>query len=134
MGSYGIGVGRLLACVVEEHNDKYGIIWPITIAPYHVHIVSMRGGEAVAQQLYDDLNAASVEVLWDDRDARPGVKFNDADLLGVPLRVTIGSRSLKKGGVEFKLRSKSESEIVPLDDAVAVIGAKVQEMLAALNN
>ncbi len=134
MGSYGIGVGRLLACVVEEHNDENGIIWPITIAPYHVHIVTMRGGEEVAQQLYDDLNAAGVEVLWDDRDARPGVKFNDADLLGIPLRVTIGSRSLKNGGVEFKARHESESEIVPLEDAVVVIKDKVAEMMRALNN
>lgn len=133
MGSYGIGVGRLLACVVEEHNDENGIIWPITIAPYHVHIVTMRGGEEASQQLYGDLNAAGVEVLWDDRDARPGVKFNDADLLGMPLRVTIGSRSLKNGGVEFKARHESESVIVPLDDAVSVISEKVQAMLAALN-
>jgi prolyl-tRNA synthetase len=133
MGSYGIGVGRLLACVVEEHNDENGIIWPITIAPYHVHIVSMRGGEAVAEQLYNDLNAAGVETLWDDRDARPGVKFNDADLLGIPLRVTIGARSLKSGGVEFKVRSEQESVIVPIDEAISVISAKAQSMLAALN-
>lgn len=133
MGSYGIGVGRLLACVAEEHNDENGLIWPITIAPYHVHIVTMRGGEEVAEQLYAELRQVGVEVLLDDRNAGPGVKFNDADLIGVPLRLTVGKRSLKKGGVEFKRRDSSERTLIPLADAVATIKQTVEQMLAELN-
>jgi len=128
MGSYGIGVGRLMASVVEEHNDKYGIIWPITIAPYEVHIVALKGGFEVAEQLHDDLQASGVEVLYDDRKESPGVKFNDADLIGVPLRITVGGRSLKKGGVELKRRAEKEITLIPLDEIVA----RVQTEIAAL--
>lgn len=118
MGSYGIGVGRLMACIAEEHNDDYGLIWPITVAPYHVHLVALRGGFEVAEEIYDKLRAAGVEVLIDDRDESPGVKFNDADLIGVPIRLTIGGRSLDKGGVELKLRQEKDSELVPLGEVV----------------
>ena len=128
MGSYGIGVGRLMASVVEEHNDKYGIIWPITIAPYEVHIVALKGGFEVAEQLHDDLQASGVEVLYDDRKESPGVKFNDADLIGVPLRIAVGGRSLKKGGVELKRRAEKEITLIPLDEIVA----RVQTEIAAL--
>lgn len=132
MGSYGIGVGRLLACVAEEHNDDWGIIWPISIAPYHVHIVAARGGEDVAEQLYAELQAAGVEVLFDDRKARPGVKFKDADLIGVPIRLTIGKRSLEQGGVEFKLRTEKDRELVATDAVVAKVQAQIAELFAAL--
>jgi prolyl-tRNA synthetase len=128
MGSYGIGVGRLMASVVEEYHDDYGIIWPITIAPYQVHIVALKGGFEAAEQLYEDLLAAGVEVLYDDRDESPGVKFNDADLIGVPLRITVGGRSLKKGGVELKRRSEKAITLVPLDEIVERVQAEIQAL------
>jgi prolyl-tRNA synthetase len=132
MGSYGIGVGRLLACVAEEHNDDYGLIWPISLAPYEVHIVSLRGGEEVASELYEELTAAGVEVLFDDRDESPGVKFNDADLIGNPIRLTVGKRGLDKGGVELKLRHEKESELVPLDEVVERVQSVRAELYQAL--
>lgn len=128
MGSYGIGVGRLMACIAEEHNDEYGLIWPITVAPYDVHLVALRGGEEVADDLYGRLRAAGLDVLCDDRDESPGVKFNDADLIGVPIRLTIGSRSLDQGGVELKLRQEKERELVPMGD----VEERVQEAKNAL--
>jgi prolyl-tRNA synthetase len=104
MGSYGIGVGRLLACVAEEHHDEQGLIWPISVAPYQVYVVALQGSEEAAERLYAGLQAASVEALYDDRDERAGVKFNDADLIGIPIRLTVSKRSLEAGGVELKLR------------------------------
>ncbi len=133
MGSYGIGVGRLMASVVEEHNDRYGIIWPISIAPYQVHIVALRGGFEAAEQLYQDLLDAGVEALYDDRtEPSPGEKFNDADLIGVPLRLTVGGRSLKKGGVELKRRDAKDIALVPLDEAVARVQDEIRAMEAEL--
>ncbi len=123
MGSYGIGVGRLLACVAEEHNDEQGLCWPITVAPYEVHLVALRGGFDVAEQLYQEMTAAGIEVLFDDRDEAPGVKFNDADLIGLPIRVTVGKRSLDEGGVELKLREASERSLAPLAEALAHVAA-----------
>src|SRR5574341_291221 len=128
MGSYGIGVGRLLQTVAELHHDEQGLIWPATIAPYHVYLVALRGGSEAADQLYADLTAAGVEVLYDDRDEAPGVKFNDADLIGLPVRVTAGQRSLDKGGAEVKLRREKEAEVVGLNELVGC----VQERLAGL--
>ncbi len=128
MGSYGIGSGRLLACIAEEHNDDDGLLWPITVAPYHVHLVALRGGEEKAEDLYIKLQAAEVEVLYDDRDESAGVKFNDADLIGIPIRLTVAKRSLEQGGVELKLRAKEERHTVALDDTVD----KVREIVAAL--
>ena len=116
MGSYGIGVGRLLACVAEEYHDEQGLTWPVTVAPYQVYIVALQGGEEVAERLYADLRSANVEVLYDDRDERAGVKFNDADLIGIPIRLTVGKRSLEAGGVEVKLRRSAERSIVALAD------------------
>lgn len=128
MGSYGIGSGRLLACVVEEHNDEKGIIWPISISPYHVHVVALRGGEEAADKLYMELGDAGLEVLYDDRKDSPGVKFNDADLIGIPIRLTISKRSLEENGVELKLRRDKDNEIVPL----AEILEKVQSIKSQL--
>ncbi|MDY6866424.1 MAG: proline--tRNA ligase [Chloroflexota bacterium] len=134
MGSYGIGVGRLLACVAEEYHDEYGLIWPISIAPYPVHLVLLnsRNGsaEAGAENFYGELIDAGLEPLYDDRDERAGVKFNDADLIGLPLRVTVSHRSLKNGGLEFKRRDKDERWIVPLAEGVSA----VQEQLAKLHD
>ncbi len=124
MGSYGIGVGRLLACVAEEHHDEHGIIWPVSIAPYQVHLVLLRGkgvpqAEEIAEKLYVDLQAAGIEALFDDRDDSPGVKFNDADLIGLPVRLTVSERALAQDGVEMKLRSKPDKVVIPLEAAVA---------------
>ena len=128
MGSYGIGVGRLLACVAEQYHDDHGLVWPVTVAPYQVHLVLLRGkntpqAEETADKLYADLQAAGVEVLYDDRDDSPGVKFNDADLIGLPVRLTVSERALAQGGVEMKLRSKSEKIIVPLTGMLAQLRA-----------
>jgi prolyl-tRNA synthetase len=132
MGSYGIGVGRLLACVAEAHNDERGLVLPITVAPYQVHLVSLAGQSAqaaeAAERLYDQLHTQGVDVLYDDREESPGVKFADADLIGIPLRITVGERSLGKGGVEFKRRSASELRIVPPDDAVGEARAEIDSL------
>jgi prolyl-tRNA synthetase len=120
MGSYGIGVGRLMAAIVEQHHDERGIIWPESVAPFEVHLVSLaknREDETgqQAEAIYQTLLAAGIEVLYDDRKESPGVKFADADLIGIPWRVTVSSRSLQNGGVEVKRRSESKAEVVPLD-------------------
>jgi prolyl-tRNA synthetase len=134
MGSYGIGSGRLLACVAEAYHDEHGLMWPITVAPFQVHLVLLAGKsqneeiEAAADQIYQDLQAMGVEVLYDDRDESPGVKFNDADLMGLPIRLTVSSRSLKGGGAEFKRRDSQERSIIPL----AEVCYKVDEEIAAL--
>ncbi|MFP4395450.1 MAG: proline--tRNA ligase [Anaerolineales bacterium] len=136
MGSYGIGIGRALACVAETHNDEYGLIWPITIAPYQVHITALTGRDEkvaqIADRLYADLKAAGVEALYDDRDESPGVKFNDADLLGMPLRITVGSRGLKKGVVELKRRDRLERASVPLDKIIATVQAEIAALAAKI--
>ena len=121
MGSYGIGVGRLLACVAEEFHDDNGLNLPIVVAPYQVHLVGLKGADNEAEQLYSDLLKAGFEVLFDDRDERPGVKFNDADLMGVPIRLTVSKRSLENGGIEYKLRREDDREIVAMDDLMARI-------------
>ncbi len=120
MGSYGIGVGRLLACVAEEHHDEHGLVWPVTVAPCQVHLVLLRGknapqAEETADKLYAELQAAGIEVLYDDRDESPGVKFNDADLIGCPVRVTVSERALAQGGTEVKLRREQAKLIVPVE-------------------
>jgi prolyl-tRNA synthetase len=132
MGSYGIGVGRALACVAETHNDDYGLIWPITVAPYAVHLVTLgpEGSEsrAAAERLYASLQDAGIEVLYDDRDQSAGVKFNDADLLGMPVRLTVARRGMKQNAVEMKLRDQKERTMVPFD----AILSKVQTTIESL--
>lgn len=133
MGSYGIGVGRLLACVAEAHHDEYGLVWPVTIAPYHVHLVLLAGkggpqAQELAEKLYVDLQAAGIDVLYDDRPESPGVKFNDADLIGLPLRLTVSERALKAGGVEFKRRDQAERSVVLVEQVIV----HIQQELAAL--
>ena len=132
MGSYGIGVGRLLACVAEAYNDADGLCWPVSVAPYHVHLVCLPGAEAAAADLYATLVGQGVEVLYDDRDERPGVKFKDADLLGLPLRVTASERALKAGGAELKRRGAKDSRIVPLAEAAEAIQREIRDLEAAL--
>jgi prolyl-tRNA synthetase len=132
MGCYGIGVSRLVATTIEQHHDENGIRWPMSVAPYHVHLVSIGREDdvlAAAKQLHDALEKQGVEVLWDDRDERPGVKFKDADLIGVPLRVTIGAKALAGGNVELKPRAEADpkkAELVPVADAVRVLVQRVR--------
>jgi len=136
MGCYGIGVSRLVAAAIEQHHDDNGIIWPISIAPYHVHLVQLgMEPEVVAEvaRLEQELSAAGIEVLIDDREERPGVKFKDADLIGIPLRATVGARGLKNGQIEFKLRSEGDPkkvELLPQADAAALISERVRGLLA----
>ena len=123
MGCYGIGLGRLLAAAIEQNHDGNGIIWPMSIAPYHIYLCPLyREGTGVAEaaeKLYAELGAEGIEVLFDDREESPGVKFNDADLLGIPLRVTVSPRTLKTNSMEVKRRSEKEAELVPLEGVVA---------------
>ena len=132
MGSYGIGVGRLLACVAEEYHDDYGLIWPISIAPYPVHLVMLpskdNSAEEAADNLYDELREVGIDALYDDRDERAGVKFNDADLIGLPLRVTVSARSLENGGFEFKRRDQDERWIVPAELGLETIKAELEKL------
>ena len=129
MGSYGIGSGRLLASVAEEHNDENGLTWPITVAPYQVYLILIPGKdekvEKTAEQLYIDLQAQGIEVLYDDRSEQPGVKFMDADLIGIPLRITVSSRALQKGGVELKRRTAKEPTVVPIKEIINKIKAEI---------
>ena len=130
MGCYGIGLGRLLAGTIEQHHDDKGIVFPVPVAPYHVHLVGLNlNNESVretADDLYGQLWAAGIETLYDDRTESPGVKFNDADLLGLPLRIVVSPRNIKQGSAEFKLRSDEETTLVPLEEVMA----KAREMLA----
>ncbi len=132
MGSYGIGVGRLLACVAEEYHDEYGLMWPVSVAPYHVYVVVLHGNEERAERLYAELQSASVEVLYDDRDERAGVKFNDADLIGIPIRLTVSKRALEAGGVEFKLRHSPERFVVPQGEVVSYVKGQIEALRAEI--
>lgn len=133
MGSYGIGITRLLACVAEQYHDEQGLTWPVTVAPFQVHLVRLAGrgsNETVeaADQLYRELQSAGIDVLYDDRDESPGVKFNDADLIGVPLRLTVGERGLKSGAVEMKRRTCDEKVMVPLAEVTERVLRELQQM------
>jgi prolyl-tRNA synthetase len=135
MGSYGIGVGRLLACIAEHYHDDKGLILPVSVAPYQVHLVVLPGDAAVAEQaetVYRALQASGIEVLYDDRDERAGVKFNDADLIGAPLRLTISAKSLEKGGAEFKRRAEKDNRILPMSEVVPTVVDEVAALHAAL--
>jgi prolyl-tRNA synthetase len=125
MGSYGIGVERLLAAVIEANHDEAGIVWPRTLAPFDVHLVAIQPGKPevreAAERLYEELSAEGIQTLFDDRDETPGVKFNDADLLGMPLRVTVSPRNLANGVIELKGRTEGESCTAPIGEAVAAV-------------
>lgn len=150
MGSYGIGSGRLMASIVEEHHDKYGLIWPITVAPYDVHLIVLHkkakkqdGGssekerdfdpKAIAEELYEQFQAAGIETLFDDRDERPGVKFNDADLIGNPIRLTVSERALESGGVEVKRRDREEKNIIPLEDILTHVQSTISNLYSEID-
>jgi prolyl-tRNA synthetase len=126
MGCYGIGVTRVVAAAIEQNNDERGIIWPEPIAPFTVIIVGLNWAKSarvreVAERLYAGLNEAAVDVLLDDRDARPGVKFADAELIGIPHRVVVAERGLEAGKLEYRHRRSEQNEELPLDDALAAI-------------
>ena len=124
MGTYGLGVGRTIASAVEQNNDADGILWPIPLAPWSAVVISLGAEKEVAevsQKIYDELAAAGVDVIWDDRDERPGVKFKDSDLVGFPLRITVGARGLKEGKVEFSTRREKEKRPMPPAEATAAV-------------
>jgi len=136
MGCYGIGVSRLVATAVEQHNDEDGILWPMAIAPYQVHVINTGPDENVrqtAETVVGELEALGIEVLWDDRAERPGVKFKDADLVGIPLRLTVGSKTLAQGFVELKPRDEKDNkraELLPVGQAAATVAERVRALLA----
>jgi len=120
MGSYGIGPGRVIAAAVEQHHDEHGIVWPQSIAPYDVHVVALPGAEEQAGQAAQTLDEAGLDVLLDDRDQRAGEKFADADLIGCPIRVTVGKKTLEDGAVDVRERASGEERRVPLSELGSV--------------
>lgn len=135
MGCYGIGVNRIIAGLAETQHDANGLIWPLAVAPYEVLLIPLNVAEAetnaLSDQFYGELQAAGIDVLVDDRDARPGFKFKDADLIGIPLRVIIGGKGLKDGVVEVKWRTDAEATKVPVADAVQTVIKLIAERKAA---
>jgi prolyl-tRNA synthetase len=129
MGCYGLGIGRTVAAAIEQNHDKDGIIWPRPLAPFEVLLAGLNPDDEevkrVAEQLYGQLREKGVEVLYDDRDERPGVKFKDADLIGIPVRLVVGAKSLADGKAEVSLRRDREKHLVPVAEAVS----KVLELL-----
>lgn len=126
MGCYGIGNTRLLGTIVEAKHDEKGIIWPKSVAPFHVHLLQLGDDDeskTIAEKLYENLLDKDIEVLFDNRDARAGEKFNDADLIGIPLRIVVSKRTLEKNSVEWKARADEESKTVKIDDVVKKIQA-----------
>lgn len=125
MGSYGIGVGRLIAAAIESNADEHGIVWPLTLAPYEIVILGLKWkNESIrktCEDLYENLEGKGWSVALDDRDARPGVKFNDADLMGFPYQIIVGEKNLKEGNVEVKHRASGEKELVSSDDVLEVL-------------
>jgi prolyl-tRNA synthetase len=130
MGCYGIGVNRILAALIETNHDENGIIWSMALAPYEVLLVPVKVPDEpsmkAAKQLHDELAAAGIDVLLDDRDCRAGVKFKDADLLGIPLRVVIGERGLKQGKLEMKWRWEKDAQMIDLDGAAKTLADLVR--------
>jgi prolyl-tRNA synthetase len=110
MGSYGIGPGRVMAAIIEQHHDEHGIAWPRAVAPYDVHVVALPSAEEQAEEAAAALDAAGLSVLLDDRDARAGEKFADADLIGLPTRVTVGKKTLEDGAVDVRSRVTGEEQ------------------------
>jgi prolyl-tRNA synthetase len=131
MGTYGIGLGRLLAAAIEQNHDDKGIIWPLSIAPYQVYLCPLRlenpDVAETAEKVYHDLTKQNIEVLYDDRDESPGVKFNDADLLGIPLRLTISPRTLQSQSIELKWRKEKQAELFPLKEITLKIDRLLRE-------
>jgi prolyl-tRNA synthetase len=135
MGSYGIGLGRLLAAIVEQSHDDKGIIWPLSVAPYQVYLCPLSLDKAAVlpttERIYQELQKEGIEVLFDDRDDSPGVKFNDADLLGIPLRLTLSPRTLRSQSVEAKWRTAKETQLLHLDGLAAQVNKLLNEAVEA---
>jgi prolyl-tRNA synthetase len=133
MGCYGIGIGRTVASCIEQNHDENGIVFPMPIAPFHCIVSAINPkDEAVSkasEDIYARLLSLGVEVLYDDRDERPGVKFKDADLIGIPLRIVVGAKNLAEGKVELKHRSTGEMELLSIEDAVGRVNGIVKEAL-----
>ena len=133
MGCYGIGVGRLAASVCEAHHDEYGPIWPMSIAPWQVELCCLRADDeeckALSDRLYEDMNAEKIEVIYDDRNIRPGFMFSDADLIGAPLRVIVSPRNMKDGICEITSRDKTLNTKISVDQVVDFIKKTIEEKL-----
>ena len=134
MGCYGIGLGRLLAAIVEQSHDDKGIIWPLSVAPYQVYLCPLSLDKSAvlptAERIYQELQKEGIEVLFDDRDDSPGIKFNDADLLGIPLRLTLSPRTLQSQSIEAKWRTEKEARLLPLENLAAEVNRLLREKLA----
>jgi prolyl-tRNA synthetase len=131
MGCYGIGVSRVVAAAIEQHHDERGISWPAPIAPFQVALLPMKLGKSyrvreATDQLYEDLKQAGIDVLLDDRDARPGVMFADMELIGIPHRIVVGDKSLDDGQVEYKGRNDSETQLIPIEEIVGWLSARLR--------
>jgi prolyl-tRNA synthetase len=137
MGCYGIGITRMVAAVIEQRHDANGILWPYSVAPYHVHVVPVNWKDertrTTAEAIYEGLTERGIDTLLDDRDERPGIKFKDADLLGMPLRVTVGEKGLKDGIVELRDRATGEVQRVAIAEAVGACQRRVAEALRELS-
>jgi prolyl-tRNA synthetase len=135
MGSYGIGLGRLLASIVEQSHDDKGIIWPLSVAPYQVYLCPLSLEKSAvlptAERIYQELQKEDIEVLFDDRDDSPGVKFNDADLLGIPLRLTLSPRTLQSQSVEAKWRTEKKAQLLPLENLAAQVKKLLDEIVSS---
>jgi prolyl-tRNA synthetase len=135
MGCYGIGISRMAAAAIEQNHDANGIIWPFSIAPFHVLLLPInykdQAIQEVVDRLYRELGKYGLDVLLDDRDERPGVKFKDADLIGIPLRITIGSKGLEKGCVELRWRRDGKTDNIPVDEASQRVHTIVTQALQA---
>ncbi len=131
MGSYGIGVGRLIAAALEAHSDDNGCVWPMTLAPYHVAVILLKAKDetvaAEGEKLYQQLQEKGLDVALDDRDVRPGFKFKDADLLGYPFQVVVSERNLAEGKLEIKRRRTGDKDVLPMDDALAKLDEWIAE-------
>jgi prolyl-tRNA synthetase len=135
MGCYGIGVDRTLASIIEGHNDEKGICWPVSVAPYQVAIIPIQYKgqmQEVADKLYDELTKAGIEVILDDRNERPGVKFTDSELIGYPVRIIVGDKNLPN--VEYKIRTAEAAELVPATEAAKKAADYIRDELNKLNN
>jgi prolyl-tRNA synthetase len=131
MGCYGVGVSRSLAAVIEQHHDEHGIVWPMSVAPLEVAVLPLAtDGEPfeVASSLALELTHKGIEVVLDDRDERPGVKFKDADLIGWPVQVVVGNKGLADGVIEVKLRATGERSTIPIADAVEALASLAERM------
>jgi prolyl-tRNA synthetase len=130
MGTYGIGVTRIIAAAIEQNHDKDGIVWPVPLAPFEVMVLDLQQDDekvvATAKKLYEELTAAGIEVLYDDRDERAGVKFKDADLIGIPFRLAVGKKGVAEGVVELKRRNGAEVRKLKIEEAAAVVAAEVK--------